>query len=92
MSFLSFLFVASERVGQRARQRTLLNLGRRFDLPQIDWSLLCTCLESILSGQPDFAGSDGLPAQAAVRTHCNVSLVMLRLVISCALANDCLCC
>ena len=74
MSFLSFLFVASERVGQRARQRTLLNLGRRFDLPQIDWSLLCTCLESILSGQPDFAGSDGLPAQTAVRTPIAMSV------------------
>ncbi len=47
MSFLSFLFVASERVGQRAWQRTLLNLGRWFDLPQIDWSLLCTCLDSV---------------------------------------------
>lgn len=60
---MSFLFVASERLGQQARQRTLLYLRRRFDLPQIDWSLLCTRLESILSGQQDFAGSDGFPAR-----------------------------
>jgi hypothetical protein len=88
---MSFLFVASERVGQRARQRTLLNLGRRFDLPQIDWSLLCTCLDSVrttgLCRQRWASSTD-----CRENPHCNVSLVTLKLVISCALANDCLCC
>ena len=33
--------VRSERVGGRVRQRTLLNLGRHFDIDREHWPLLC---------------------------------------------------
>ena len=33
----TFRLVRSERAGPKVRQRTLLNLGRRFDVAQSDW-------------------------------------------------------
>ncbi len=33
------------------RQRTLLNLGRHFDIPQAQWPLLCSRIDDILTGQ-----------------------------------------
>ena len=49
--YFSHRLVHSERVGNRVRQRTLLNLGRHFDIPQAHWPLLCTRIEDVLSGQ-----------------------------------------
>ena len=49
--YYSFRLVHSERVGARVRQRTLLNLGRHFAIPQADWPLLCVRLEQLLSRQ-----------------------------------------
>ena len=43
--------VHSERVGKTVRQRTLLNLGRHFDIPQAQWPQLCTRIEEVLTGQ-----------------------------------------
>lgn len=50
-SYFSHRLVRSERVGQRVRQRTLLNLGRHFAVAQEDWPLLCACLEQLLAAQ-----------------------------------------
>ena len=41
----------AERLGSTVRQRTLLNLGRHFDIPQADWPLLCARVNDALSGQ-----------------------------------------
>ena len=41
----------SVRNGTRVRQRTLLNLGRHFALPQSSWPLLCSRIKQILSAQ-----------------------------------------
>ena len=49
--YFSHRLVHSERVGNTVRQRTLLNLGRHFDIPQAHWPLLCTRIEDVLSGQ-----------------------------------------
>ena len=49
--YFSHRLVHSERVGHTVRQRTLLNLGRHFDIPQAQWPLLCTRIEDVLSGQ-----------------------------------------
>ena len=49
--YFTFRLVHSERVGARVRQRTLLNLGRHFAIPQADWPLLCVRLEQLLSRQ-----------------------------------------
>ena len=56
--------MASERVGKQVRQRTLLNLGRQFGLPQPDWPMLCTRVEQILTGQSNF-----LPVSAVIERH-----------------------
>ena len=42
--------VRSERDGGRVRQRTLLNLGRHFDIDRELWPLLCQRVEQILDG------------------------------------------
>ena len=45
------LAVHSERIGNAVRQRTLLNLGRHFDIPQAQWPLVCSRSDDILAGQ-----------------------------------------
>lgn len=50
-TYFSHRLVRSERVGQRVRQRTLLNLGRHFAVAQKDWPLLCARLEQLLDAQ-----------------------------------------
>jgi len=47
----SYRLVESRREGRRVRQITLLNLGAHFDLPEAQWSLLCTRLGQLLGGQ-----------------------------------------
>ena len=36
-SYFTYRLVTSERAGKQVRQITLLNLGRHFALPQVDW-------------------------------------------------------
>jgi transposase len=50
-SYYTFRLVASERVGDKVRQRTLLNLGRNFFLARDKWPQLCARIEEILVGQ-----------------------------------------
>lgn len=47
----SYRLVESRREGRRVRQMTRLNLGAHFDLPEAQWSLLCTRLGQLLGGQ-----------------------------------------
>ena len=49
--YFSHRLVRSERIGAKVRQRTLLNLGRHFDIPQADWPRLCVRIEELLAGQ-----------------------------------------
>ena len=37
--------------GNAVRQRTLLNLGRHFDIPRAQWPQLCTRIDDLLTGQ-----------------------------------------
>ena len=55
---LSHRLVRSERIGGKVRQRTLLNLGRHFDIPQADWPRLCVRIEELLYGQHALIGDD----------------------------------
>ena len=57
--------VRSERDGARVRQRTLLNLGRHFDIDRERWPLLCQRVEQILDGRVDLFGD----APAAVEAE-----------------------
>ena len=49
--YFTHRLVCSVRNGARVRQRTLLNLGRHFALPQSSWPLLCSRIKQILSAQ-----------------------------------------
>ena len=49
--YFSHRLVHTERLGHTVRQRTLLNLGRHFDIAQADWPLLCTRITDVLGGQ-----------------------------------------
>ena len=50
-AYYTFRLVASERSGDKIRQKTLLNLGRTFSLPRSQWPELCNRIEQILTGQ-----------------------------------------
>ena len=49
--YFSHRLVHAERLGSTVRQRTLLNLGRHFDIAQAHWPLLCARINEALSGQ-----------------------------------------
>ncbi len=50
--YFTFRLVRSQRQGAKVRQRTLLNLGSQFAIPQADWRALCLRVRQIL-GPPD---------------------------------------
>lgn len=62
-AYYTFRLVASERIGGKVRQQTLLNLGRNFTLPREQWPELCRRIEQILSGQMSL-----MPATAKIET------------------------
>ncbi|MCY4025516.1 MAG: hypothetical protein OXH75_04290, partial [Acidobacteria bacterium] len=49
--YFSHRLVHAQRLGNTVRQRTLLNLGRHFDIPQPQWPLLCARVADALAGQ-----------------------------------------
>ncbi len=49
--YFTYRLVKSVRIGNKVRQRTLLNLGAHFDLPPAQWSLLYQRLDDLLAGQ-----------------------------------------
>ena len=49
--YFTFRLVKSVRLGDKVRQRTLLNLGAHFDLRPAQWPLLCQRLDDLLAGQ-----------------------------------------
>jgi transposase len=62
-AYYTFRLVASERIGGKVRQQTLLNLGRNFSLPRDQWPQLCARIEEILAGQMTL-----LPASPTIET------------------------
>ena len=49
--YFTFRLVRSERAGSKVRQRTLLNLGRHFDVAAGQWPTLCRRVDDLLAGQ-----------------------------------------
>ena len=47
--YITYRLCESERVGSQVKQRTLLNLGRHFDVPREDWKLLTARIEGVLA-------------------------------------------
>ena len=50
-AYFTYRLVESARVGKAVKQRTLLNLGRHFDLPETEWPSLAIRIEELLHGQ-----------------------------------------
>jgi transposase len=62
-SYYSHRLVRSDRIGAKVRQRTLLNLGRHFEIDQVHWPAFCAYLEELLKGQETLIPPE-LPADA----------------------------
>jgi len=56
--YYTYRLVESVREGAQVRQRTLLNLGRHFEVPREQWAALVQRIEQLLSGQPDLMPAD----------------------------------
>ena len=52
--YKSFRLVETERVNGKVKQRTLINLGRYFDVPQAQWQSLSSRIDQLLTGQSSF--------------------------------------
>jgi transposase len=65
--YFTYRLVQSVREGGRVRQRTLLNLGRHFELPQAQWPALAQRIEALVGGQAELFATelDGRWEQAA---------------------------
>ena len=50
-SYFTYRLVNSVRSGKKVSQKTLLNLGRHFEVEREVWPELCTRIEQILAGQ-----------------------------------------
>jgi transposase len=56
--YYTYRLVESIREGGQVRQRTLLNLGRHFDVPRAQWAALVQRIERIVGGQSDLLPAD----------------------------------
>lgn len=68
-AYTTFRLVASERIGAKVRQRTLLNLGRNFSLPKEQWPYLCTRIDQILSGQESFLPASSIESSIEIQAQ-----------------------
>ena len=73
-AYFTHRLVRSERIGDKVRQRTLLNLGRHFDVAQHDWPALCRRIDDVLGGQLQLA-PDCPPALEAHAQHIAAQLL-----------------
>ncbi len=60
--YYTYRLVESVRSGAGVRQHTVLNLGRKFEVPRPQWAPLAQRIEALLGGQLDLI-ADGLDAQ-----------------------------
>ena len=56
--YYTYRLVESIREGERIRQRTLLNLGRHFDVPRAQWAALVQRIAQLVGGQVDLMPAD----------------------------------
>ncbi len=74
-SYYSHRLVRSERIGAKVRQRTLLNLGRHFEVDQAHWLAFCAYLEELLKGQETL-----LPPELPTDAEQEVQRILARLI------------
>lgn len=49
--YFTYRLVESQRIGDKVKQRTLLNLGKDFSLPREQWPELSNCVGAIITGK-----------------------------------------
>jgi transposase len=74
-SYYSHRLVRSDRIGAKVRQRTLLNLGRHFEIDQVHWPAFCAYLEELLKGQETL-----IPPELPVDAEQEVQRILARLI------------
>ena len=73
--YYTYRLVRSERVDGKVKQRTLLNLGRHFEVDAAHWSNLCARIEELLGGQ-----SALLPVDCPASVERQAQRIVARLV------------
>ncbi|MFH2094025.1 MAG: IS1634 family transposase [Pseudomonadota bacterium] len=63
--YYTYRLVESQRTGKKIHQYTLLNLGTNFETPREQWSILCSRIQDIISGQNTLFESSESIEQAA---------------------------
>ena len=66
--YQTYRLVESERLNGKVKQRTLLNLGRHFDLPKSQWSDLSSRIAELLNPQEKLFAIE-LPAELEARAQ-----------------------
>ncbi len=74
-NYFSYRLVESTRVAGKVKQRTLLNLGRHFDIDQDRWGELCSRVEQLLTGQTELIGSTLAPEVEHEAQHIYARLI-----------------
>ncbi len=79
--YYTYRLMQSVRIEGRARQRTLVNLGRHFDVPREQWAALAQRIEQLVSRQGELipAGLDPQWEEAAQRYSAQVIRAKARL-------------
>ncbi len=49
--YFTYRIVESQRIGEKVRQQTILNIGTNFSVPRDKWPVLCVRIKEIISGQ-----------------------------------------
>jgi hypothetical protein len=76
--YYTYRLVESVRTGTAVRQHTVLNLGRRFEVPRAQWGPLARRIEALVQGQLDLI-ADGLePAWEALAEQYAARIVSRR--------------
>src|SRR6202163_3894693 len=57
-AYFTHRLVETVRVGKAVTQRTILNLGAKFDLPQADWAVLAARIDEVVHGQASLLAAD----------------------------------
>ena len=74
-AYFSYRLVETHREGDVVRQRTLLNLGRHFNLSQSEWPTLAACIEQLLRGQGSLLPSSPSEATEALAQRYAAQLI-----------------
>jgi len=76
--YYTYQLVESIREGKQVRQRTLLNLGRHFDVPRNRWAALAQRIEALVSGQGALLTLELEPRWEETAQQCAAQVIQAR--------------